>query len=286
MASRVHCDGLGATQRPPVEEIELYLLCEGVYRRYGIDLRHYSPASLARRIREFMDAEGLGTISDAQACVLHDAQAFGRFVEAVSVPITAMFRDPAFYRAFRERIAPALRSVPFLRVWHAGCATGEEVYSTAILLQEEGLLDRTRIYATDINESAIRRAKQGVFPLRKMHDYSLNYQKAAGQGSFSDYYTARSDHATFSPELKKNIVWGAHNLATDASFNEFQVIMCRNVMIYFTLELRRRVHELLHDSLQASGYLALGYRESLQLTGYESRYAPVHDEAKIYRKLN
>ena len=170
MGSLLPGDALGGTERPPVEEIELYLLCEGVYRRYGVDLRHYSPASLARRIREFMAAEGLGTISDAQACVLHDGQAFGRFVEAVSVPVTAMFRDPAFYKAFRERIVPALKSAPFLRVWHAGCATGEEVYSTAILLHEEGLLDRTRIYATDINEAAIRRAKHGIFPLRKRRD--------------------------------------------------------------------------------------------------------------------
>lgn len=275
-----------ATPRPSPEEIELDLLLEGIQRRYGLDFRDYARPSLARRVRQYLEAEGFANISELQAQVLRDPQALAALVTAISVRSTAMFRDPAFYRAFRAKVVPALRPLPFFRVWHAGCATGEEVYSVAILLREEGLLDRARIYATDMNEAALRRARTGVFPLRRIREYSLNYERAAGTRSFADYYTVRQDEALFDMALQRNVVWAAHNLATDASFNEFHVVMCRNVMIYFNLALRQRVHALLHDSLAPCGYLALGSQESLDLTGYERRYAAVDEDARIYRKLD
>ena len=280
MAHRDHAPSL-----QPVEEVELDLLLEGIYRRYGIDFRNYSRASLARRVARCIKAEKLKTLSSLQDRVLHDAQALGRFVACVSVHSTAMFRDPDFYLAFRERLAPELRRLPSLRLWHAGCSTGEEVYSIAILLLEEGLLDRTRIYATDMNESGLMQAREGVYPLRKMEEYAANHRQAGGKRALSKYYGRRGEVALFDPALQRDIVWATHNLVTDASFNEFQVVLCRNVMIYFNPTLQRRVHSLLYDSLAHGGYLALGRQESIDLTGYEPHYAVVDRIAKIYRKL-
>jgi chemotaxis protein methyltransferase CheR len=274
-----------ASSRLPVEEVELDLLLEGIYRRYGIDFRNYSRASLARRVMRCMKSEKLRTVSALQERVLHDSQALARFVACVSVHSTAMFRDPEFYRAFRERLVPELSRLPSLRLWHAGCSTGEEVYSIAILLLEEGLLDRTRIYATDMNESGLMQAREGAYPLRKMEQYAANYRQAGGKRALTFYFEPRGDVALFDPALQRDTVWATHNLVTDASFNEFQVVLCRNVMIYFNPSLQRRVHSLLYDSLAHGGYLALGRQESIELTGYEPHYAVVDPIAKIYRKL-
>src|SRR6185369_13829759 len=201
------------------------------------------------------------------------------------INVTAMFRDPGFYREFRTLVVPLLRTYPFIRVWHAGCSTGEEVYSVAILLEEEGLLDRSRIYATDINDAVLHQARAGIFPLNRMQEYTENYIKAGGKSSFSEYYTAKYDGALFSPSLTKNVVFSQHNLVTDRSFSEFNVIFCRNVLIYFDRNLQNRVHALFYESLIMFGVLALGSKESLRFSQYEPCYEKLHPREKLYRKV-
>src|SRR5439155_10652332 len=227
----------GSSEHPParddLEEIELSLLLEAVFRRYGFDFREYAPASLRRRVWRRVYAEGLSTVSSLQDRLLHDPACMERLLLDLSINVTAMFRDPTFYVAFREKVVPALRTYPFTRIWVAGCSTGEEVYSLAILLQEEQVYDRARIYATDINESVLERARSGVFPLDKMREYTRNYIKAGGRRAFSEYYLAKYDGAQFQRSLIENVVFAQHNLVSDHSFNEFNVIICRNVMIYF-----------------------------------------------------
>ena len=271
-------------QRKSLDDLEMDLLLEAMVRHYGCDFRDYSPASLKRRVRHCMREEKLDTISALQDKILHDRGTMERLLLALSVNATAMFRDPGFYRTFRERMVPLLRTYPFIRIWHVGCSTGEEVYSMAILLQEEGLYERTRIYATDMNEVVLKKAMDGVFPLRLMQAYTKNYLEAGGTGSFSEYYTARYDHALFHPSLQSNLVWAQHNLVTDSSFNEFNVILCRNVMIYFNHALQARVHRLLYESLVLLGYLGLGSRETIASTPFESCYDGVDDQEKLYRK--
>ena len=197
-----------------------------------------------------------------------------------------MFRDPSFYKEFRERVIPLLRTYPFIRIWHAGCSTGEEVFSMAILLEEEGLYDRARLYATDINDVVLQRAKQGIFPLERMQEYTDNYIRAGGTRSFSEYYTAKYDGALFSPSLTRNIVFSQHNLVTDRSFSEFHVIFCRNVLIYFDKTLQNRVHTLFYDSLVTFGVLALGSKESLKFSQYEPCYEKLSPTEKLYRKVH
>src|SRR5947209_9508350 len=252
----------GSCEQPParddLEEIELSLLLEGVFRKYGFDFREYAPASLRRRVWRRVHAEGLTTISALQDKLLHDPASMERLLLDLSINVTAMFRDPAFYVAFREKVVPLLRTYPFTRIWVAGCSTGEEVYSLAILLQEEGVYDRTRIYATDINESVLEHARAGVFPLDKMREYTQDYIKGGGTRAFSEYYLAKYDGAQFQRSLIENVVFAQHNLVSDRSFNEFNVILCRNVMIYFDKALQERVHGLFYDSLMTFGVLALG----------------------------
>jgi chemotaxis protein methyltransferase CheR len=208
-----------------------------------------------------------------------------RLLLDLSVNVTAMFRDPTFYKEFRARVIPLLRTYPFIRIWHAGCSTGEEVFSMAILLEEEGLYDRARLYATDINDVVLQRAKQGIFPLERMQEYTDNYIKAGGTRSFSEYYTAKYDGALFSPSLTRNIVFSQHNLVTDRSFSEFHVIFCRNVLIYFDKTLQNRVHTLFYDSLVTFGVLALGSKESLKFSQYEPCYEKLSPSEKLYRKV-
>jgi chemotaxis protein methyltransferase CheR len=269
-----------------LENIEIHLLLDGIYRRYGFDFRDYAIASLRRRIWNAVRDEKLATISGLQERVLHDPTAMERFLLALSVSVTAMFRDPTFYAAFRTIVIPILRTYPYVRIWHAGCSTGEEVYSMAILLYEEGLLDRCRIYATDMNELVLREAREGIFPLKFMKDYTDNYIKAGGKASFSEYYTAGYDRAIFRQFLKEKIVFSQHNLVTDRSFNEFNVILCRNVMIYFNKTLQDRVHKLLYESLRHLGILALGRKESLKYTPYEEHYQELAPGEKLYRRID
>ncbi|HEX2187280.1 MAG TPA: protein-glutamate O-methyltransferase CheR [Longimicrobiaceae bacterium] len=270
---------------PELEKLEVEILMEGIYRHYGFDFRAYAYASLRRRLWKRIRAEGLATVSGLQERVLHDTEAMERLLLDLSVNVTSMFRDPNFYRAFRERVVPLLRTYPFIRVWHAGCSTGEEVYSMAILLREEGLYERARIYATDINEVVLGQARAGIFPLEKMQEYTQNYLRAGGTRSFSEYYTAAYGGALFSPSLREHVVFAQHNLVTDRSFSEFNVILCRNVMIYFDRSLQNRVHELFYESLPTYGVLALGSKESLKFSKYEDCYEALDPREKIYRKV-
>jgi chemotaxis protein methyltransferase CheR len=268
-----------------LERVEISLLLEGIYRRYGFDFRSYAFSSLKRRLWKRIQAEGLATVSELQSAVLHQSEVMERLLLDLSINVTAMFRDPGFYVAFREQVVPMLRTYPFIRIWHAGCSTGEEVYSMAILLNEEGLYDRTRIYATDINEVVLQRARAGIFPLDKMQEYTQNYLRAGGRRSFSEYYTALYDGARFDGALARNIVFSQHNLVTDGSFAEFNVIVCRNVMIYFDRELQNRVHELFYNSLGHFGVLALGSKESLRFTRFEDRYEVLNAREKLFRRV-
>jgi chemotaxis protein methyltransferase CheR len=276
---------VGRSEELELETLEIELLLEGIYRRYGFDFREYAPASLRRRVRRRMDGEKVETISALQDLLLHDPAVMERLLLDLSVNVTAMFRDPTFFLAFREKVVPLLRTYPFSRLWVAGCSTGEEVYSLAIVLREEGLLDRVRIYATDINEAVLERAKLGVFPLDKMKEYTQNYIRAGGTRSFSEYYVARYDGALFSGELGEGVVFAQHNLSSDAAFNEFQVISCRNVMIYFAQSLQQHVHGLFYDSLAMFGVLALGQKETIRFSPYEDRFDELDAEERLYKKI-
>ena len=271
--------------RDDLEEIELSLLLEGIYRKYGFDFREYAPASLRRRVWRRAHAEGLSTISALQDKLLHAPACMERLLLDLSINVTAMFRDPSFYVALREKVVPLLRTYPFTRTWVAGCSTGEEVYSLAILLQEEGVYDRTRIYATDINEAVLDRARSGVFPLDKMREYTQNYIKAGGKRAFSEYYLAKYDGAQFQRSLVENVVFAQHNLVSDRSFNEFHLIVCRNVMIYFDRVLQDHVHKLFYDSLVTFGVLGLGSKESINFSPYQDRFEELDAGERLYRKV-
>lgn len=268
-----------------LEKIEVRLLLEAVYQRYGYDFREYALSTMKRRILKRMAEEGLPTITALLERILHDPQVMERLLMDFSITTSAMFRDPGFFRVFRQKVVPAMRTYPFLRIWHAGCSCGEEVYSLAILLTEEGLYKRSRIYATDFNEALLEKAKKGIFPLGKMKTYTQNYIAAGGQGNFSDYYNTKYDGVRFQPGLAKNIVFAQHNLATDGSFNEFNVIFCRNVMIYFNRELQNRVHGLLYESLMHLGFLGLGEKENLLFTPREKNYEPLDERERLFRKV-
>jgi chemotaxis protein methyltransferase CheR len=278
-------EGPPVSYDPDLERVEIELLLEGVFRHYGFDFRSYAYASIRRRLWKRVEAEGLSSISELQARVLHDSTAMDRLLLDLSISVTAMFRDPDFYRVFRQDVVPLLRTYPFIRIWHAGCSSGEEVYSAAIVLEEEGLLDRARIYATDINDNVLKQAKAGIFPLTRMQEYTENYIRAGGTRSFSEYYTAMYDGALFSPSLTRNTVFSQHNLVTDRSFSEFHMVFCRNVLIYFDRALQDRVHSLFYDSLVMLGILALGSKESLRFSQYEDCYEMLHVKERIYRKV-
>lgn len=269
---------------PELERVEIELLLEGIYRHYGFDFRSYAYASIRRRLWKRIEAEGFATVSALQERVLHEPQMMERLLLDLSINVTAMFRDPGFYQAFRQHVVPLLRTYPFMRLWHAGCATGEEVYSMAILLQEEGLYDRSRIYATDINEVVLQKAKEGIFPLDRMQEYTENYIAAGGKRAFSDYYLAKYGGALFDDSLRRNVVFSLHNLVTDRSFAEFNVILCRNVLIYFDKALQARVHGLFYDSLAMFGVLVVGSKESLRFSPHEDCYEQINGPEKIYRK--
>lgn len=274
-----------AKKEDELERLEIQLLVEGVYQQYGCDFRNYAYASLRRRVWNVVRSEHLTTVTGLLEQILHDPACMERFLAQLTVNVTAMFRDPSFYVAFREQVVPLLRAYPFIRIWHAGCSTGEEVYSMAILLHEEDLYKKCRIYATDLNELALKKARDGIFSLDCMREYANNYALAGGRASLSDYYTATGyDHAIFRQSLRGNVVFSHHNLATDGSFNEFNVILCRNVMIYFNSTLQARVHTLLYESLRRFGILVLGQKESLKGTVHEQSYEELDGKERIYRR--
>ena len=268
-----------------LEELELRLLLEGVFQHYGFDFRDYAPSSLRRRVRHLMRDEDVSSISALQDRVLHDPAALSRLVYTLSVSVTSMYRDPGFFRAFRQQVVPVLRTYPVVRIWHAGCSTGEEVYSMATLLEEESLYERCRLNATDRNETALQKAAAGVFPLAAMRDHTSRYLAAGGHQSFSEYYVVRGREAVFHRRLRRNMVFAQHNLVTDRSFNEFNVILCRNVLIYFNRPLQERVHRLLYESLGRLAFLGLGSKETVQFTPFERSYQVIDPAHKLYRKV-
>ncbi|MBI3072003.1 MAG: protein-glutamate O-methyltransferase CheR [Deltaproteobacteria bacterium] len=270
---------------PDLSHIELPLLLDGIRLRYGFDFRDYARASFYRRVMARVEAEGVANISALQALLLHDEAAMERFLVRLTVHVTSMFRDPGFYRAFREKIVPTLATYPFVRIWHAGCSTGEEVYSMAILVEEEGLAAHSMLYATDLSEGVLALAKRGVFPIAAMKDYTRNYMESGGKRAFSAYYNADHENVVLKPSLRDKITFSPHNLVTDASPNEFNVILCRNVLIYFNPTLQERVLRLFYASLGPHGVLCLGQKESLRHTPLESAFEVFDADQRIYRRI-
>ena len=268
-----------------VENVEIQLLLEGIYKISGYDFRDYAMASLKRRVQKCMLEEKVNTISGFQERVFHNQESLNRFFLALSINVTEMFRDPYMYLLIRKNVIPALRTYPFFRIWDAGCSTGEETYSLAIVLEEEKLYDRALIYATDFNDIVLKKSQKGIFSVKVMKAYTKNYQTAGGKRDFSSYFTVKYDYARINSRLQKNITWAQHNLAMENSFNEFQMIFCRNVMIYFNKTLQSRVHDLLYSSLALGGYLVLGSRESMQFTPYEKNYKLIDKNERIYKKI-
>jgi len=268
-----------------IEEIEIKLLLEGVCLRYGYDFREYALAPLRRSITAGMAGEGVPTISAYQERLLHDEACMKRFLGGVGVNVTSMFREAEALRCFREEVIPRLRTYPSIRIWIAGCATGEEVYSIAIVLEEEGLYDRSRIYATDLNEESLTIARTGAYPLERIRADEGAYARSGGAGSISDFYTIARHSARFQHELQRNVTWARHNLTSDGSFNEFHVIFCDNVLIYFKPALQERAHRLFYDSLIRSGYLAIGQGESLIFCSESSRYKQARDGVNLFQKV-
>ncbi|MCM3782558.1 protein-glutamate O-methyltransferase CheR [Neobacillus mesonae] len=267
------------------EKIEVELLLQAIYRMYGYDFRNYAYDSIYRRIRHGMQSIGEEQISALIPQVLHNPARMQELLRYFVVGVTEMFRDPEMFLSFRKKVIPYLRTYPHIRIWHAGCSTGEEVLSMAILLQEEGLYDRARIYATDINEDALETAQNGIYPLRNMKVNTQNYIRAGGTKDFSDYYMARKESVIFQSSLYRNIVFARHNLVTDQSFNEFNVILCRNVLIYFNRELQNRVHQLFHESLAMLGFLVLGDKESMLFNSHTQSYESIDFNEKLYKKI-
>ncbi len=266
------------------EKIEVELLLAGIQKRYGYDFTNYSHASLMRRLnraREYIGVESFTALLDR---LIHSEKDFDEFLKHMSITVTAMFRDPLFYKSVREVIVPLLKTYPFIKIWHAGCATGEEVYSMAILLHEEGFLDRTRIYATDFNKHSLDIAEKGVYLAKYMESYSANYKEAGGKAELSDYYSSGYERAKFKDYLKERITFSYHNLVTDGVFGEMNLICCRNVMIYFDKILQDHALAKFHDSLRHSGFLCLGNKESLNFTAVRSQFEPVDKKQRIYRK--
>jgi chemotaxis protein methyltransferase CheR len=270
--------------RREVESLEIDLLLEAVMRRYGYDFRNYARTSMARRIRKMLAREDLSSVSELQDLLLKQPEMMGKFVELVGVHTTSMFRDPDFYRALRSEIVPLLRTYPFIRIWHAGCASGEEAYSLAILLEEEGIYERCRLYATDLSDDVLEKAKRAIYPLHAMREYTVAYQNAGGRQDFSSYYVADQKSAIFRQSLRKNIIFAQHNLASDGAFNEFHLVLCRNVAIYFNETLRVRMHDLIYRSLVPFGILGLGKKESLRYTNFDDVYQELPSLVRLYRK--
>jgi chemotaxis protein methyltransferase CheR len=266
------------------EKIEIDLLLQAIYLKYGYDFKSYAKASIRRRILQRLIRSGLRSIPEMIHKLLYDESFFEILLLDLTVNVTEMFRDPSFFIAFRKTVIPKLKKHDFIKVWHAGCATGEEVYSMGILLKEEGLYEKVRIYATDTNEVVLADAKKGVFPIERMKDYTRNYRKAGGCASFADYYTARYDHAIMDNSLKKNIVFSDHNLVTDSVFGEMDIIVCRNVLIYFNEELQDRVFKLFYESLCPGGFLCLGSKETIRYSRYSGRFENVVEKERIFRR--
>lgn len=266
-----------------VQEIELELVLEAMFRRYGYDFRHYARSSLKRRLWQRVRDAGMARMSELVPALLHDRGFAECVVDDLSITVTEMFRDPFFYRVLREQVIPVLKTYPHVKIWHAGCATGEEVYSMAILLHEEGFLDRTQIYATDVNKRALAKARDGIYSIESIRKATLNYNRTNPRTSFSNYYHVNYDLAIINKDIREYILFSHHNLATDGVFAEMNLILCRNVMIYFNATLQSRVLALFRDSLCRPGFLGLGLKENLGSGSVAHAFNPVNPQARIYR---
>ncbi|WP_429203941.1 CheR family methyltransferase [Massilia sp. UYP11] len=262
------------------------MLVEAVYLKYNYDFRDYTGASQKRRVLVAMREMECATVSELQSKVLHAPNGFAQLLQYLTIPVTEMFRDPEYFLAVREQVAPFLKTYPSLKIWVAGCSTGEEVYSLAILLKEEGLLERSIIYATDINPESLDAARRGVFPLERMRLYTENYQKSGGKAAFSDYYTAAYGGVLFERSLMDNVTFADHSLSTDSVFSETHFVSCRNVLIYFNRRLQDRVLGLFHDSLCHRGFLGLGSKESIDFSGYADRFEALAKRERLFRKVS
>lgn len=268
-----------------LKDEEVNILLNDLLEQYGYDFTDYSFASVKRRLQRVFINDRFPSFAEFRYRVIRDSTYLTYLMEQITVNVTEMFRDPAFFQALRKQVLPVLATYPFIRIWHAGCSTGEEVYSMAILLQEMGLLHKSVIYATDINESVLEKARKGIFPLAYMQQYSQNYLQSGGQHDFSQYYAANYEYAKFSESLSEKIIFAAHNLVTDRSFNEFQLIICRNVLIYFNKELQDKVLHLFSESLEQLGFMALGAKETLRFTTVAPLFKPLALKEKIWRKI-
>ena len=270
-------------EKAKIEQIELELLLEAIYRRYGYDFRQYSQASIRRRIQHHLTRTRVGSMSELIAKILYDEALFQSLFFDMSVTVTEMFRDPWFYLVLREKVIPFLKTFPFINVWQARCSTGEEVYSLAILLEEEGLYKRAHIYATDFNDAVLEKAKTRIYPLERIKGYTINYQKAGGKNSLADYYRAQYQSVIMDASLQKNITFANHNLATDSVFGEMHLILCRNVLIYFDRPLQDRVLSIFRDSLLYNGFLCLGSKETIHFSKVKEDFVEFGPKEKIYQ---
>lgn len=277
-------DETSAIDADELQDIEMGLLLQGVARVYGYDFGEYAEASLKRRMIQWLDNSEFTTFGQALPHLLRDRTLFEGLVRGITVNYSTMFRDPAVFKAIRAEVAPHLKTYPLVKIWVAGCAGGEEAYSLAILLEEEGLKDRYIIYATDIDQEVLESAREGIFHLGDMALFTHNYQKSGGRSSFSDYYTARYERAMLMPALKKKIVFASHNLAGDSAFGEMQMILCRNVLIYFKQRLKERALELFDTCLSDGGFLCLGTKETLDGRSIAAHYQEIVPHTRIYRK--
>lgn len=268
-----------------VNDEELDLLLNGVFEKYGYDFTNYARASLKRRLNRLIVVDRFPSFAEMYYKVLNEPEYLNHLVEALTVNVTEMFRDPQTFKMIREFILPVLATHPFIRIWHAGCSSGEEVYSMAILLKEANLLHKSLQYATDINSSVIQNLNKGIFPLNQMKLYSENYILSGGKEDFSRYYTAKFNWAIFDQELKRKMIVATHNLVSDRSFNEFQLILCRNVLIYFNKDLQERALKLFDESLEKLGYLVLGSKETINYSVISKKYKQVDNREKIWRKM-
>lgn len=267
-----------------LEDVEIRLLLEGIRLCYGYDFREYALSPLRRALATAMSRENVRTVSAYQDRILHDAACMQRFLGLVGVNVTTMFRDAELVQCLRDEVIPVLRTYPSCRIWIAGCATGEEVYSIAVLLREEDSLPRCTIYATDLNEDMLAIARLGTYPLERMRRFDESYHETGGKGALSDHYSVVGRSGRFHPEVQANITWARHNLVTDGSFNDFHLIVCANVLIYFRDSLQERAHRLFYDSLVRGGFLALGKRESLLHCPDREHYESVRDGVNLFRK--
>jgi chemotaxis protein methyltransferase CheR len=265
-------------------ELNILGLLEAINHTYGYDFRDYSEAHIKRRVMNRMAISGIKDITELQAKVLNEEAFASILLQDLSINVTEMFRDPGFYRSIREKVIPILKTYPFIKIWHAGCSTGEEAYSMAIVLQEEGLADRTTIYATDFNQHVLNQGKEGIFSNKLMKEYTANYQLSGGKESFSDYYISDDNNVIMNQSLKNKIVWANHNLVTDSVFAEVNMILCRNVLIYFNRKLQNNVQNLFHNSLINGGVLCLGTKESLRFTDFHDTYAVLDEKQRIFKK--